>query len=277
MQHHSAADGARIAYLDEGSGQPLVLLHGLMAHSGFFMRQRSLAEEFRVVSIDLRGHGRSQVDGKAPCVQDLAYDVTAIVQELGLEGAVGIGWSLGAAVLWEVLRGGAAARFAGAVIVDMSPRVLNQGDWELGLSREACDARSAAIADDFPTFATNAGHAIFAQPVAEELQPLADWAGQQFAGNDPQVIGALWESLVEQDYRRALGQIAQPTLVIHGAHSQLYGPDTAEHLAAALPNARAVRFDRSGHAPHIEQPQDFNRIVGDFAASLRAPERQPTA
>jgi len=253
------------------------MLHGLMAHSGFFERQRDLSQSFRTISIDLRGHGRSQVDGRAPCIEDLAADVTAIVDQLELESAVGIGWSLGAAVLWEVLRGSAAGRFAGAVIVDMSPRVRNEGDWELGLSGDACQARSTAIAEDFRSFATSAGHAIFAQPVAEELQAYADWAGREFAANDPKVIGALWESLVEQDYRRALGQIAQPTLVIHGAHSQLYGLETAEHLAAALPNARAIRFDHSGHAPHIEQAQDFNRIVGDFAASLRVPSAQATA
>ena len=63
-------------------------------------------------------------------------------------------------------------------------------------------------------------------------------------------------------------QIQQPTLIVHGAQSQLYGDDTADHLVAALPHARAVRFERSGHAPHLEEPELFNATLKDFADRL---------
>ena len=62
-----------------------------------------------------------------------------------LHDAIGVGWSLGATVLWHVLAGPAADRFAGAIVVDMTARVLNDAEWDLGLSPEACEARSAAI------------------------------------------------------------------------------------------------------------------------------------
>jgi pimeloyl-ACP methyl ester carboxylesterase len=68
--------------------------------------------------------------------------------------------------------------------------------------------------------------------------------------------------------RALLERIAHPTLVVHGAQSRLYGEDTADHLVAALPDARAVRFDRSGHAPHLEQPELFNATLTDFADRL---------
>lgn len=267
MRQFQASDGEFFAYSDEGEGRPLVLLHGLMAHSGFFDRQRELADSFRVVAVDLRGHGRSPTAGR-PAIRRLAEDIAELTGALGLEGAVGIGWSLGAAVLWRVLDGPASNRFAGAVVVDMTPRVLNDSDWDLGLSRETCEARSQAIRDDFPAFAAAAGQAIFAEPGAE-----ADRAAQAFAANDPAAIGALWESLVEEDFRPLLPTIAQPTLVVHGVRSHLYGADTAGHLVAALPNARAVAFDRSGHAPHLEQPALFNATIRQFAATL-PPVRQ---
>jgi pimeloyl-ACP methyl ester carboxylesterase len=57
-------------------------------------------------------------------------------------------------------------------------------------------------------------------------------------------------------------------LIVHGAHSHLYGSDTADHLAAALPNATSVQFERSGHSPHIEEPELFNQTLRDFAATL---------
>ncbi|HEY0446884.1 MAG TPA: alpha/beta hydrolase [Allosphingosinicella sp.] len=264
MQHLTTADGARIAYDDIGSGRPLVLLHGLMAHHGFFHRQHPLAERFRLILVDLRGHGESRDGaGGGLAVETMAADIAALAEQLDLHDAIGIGWSLGAAILWHVLAGPASHRFAGAVVVDMTPRVRNGPDWELGLSPELCAARAAAIEQDFPSFAAAAARAIFAGPAAE-----ADWAAAEFARNDPAAIGALWESLVEQDFRDALGRIEQPTLIVHGAHSHLYDGGTAEHLARALPRARAIRFDRSGHAPHIEQPELFNQAIADFAASL---------
>jgi pimeloyl-ACP methyl ester carboxylesterase len=274
LRHFIASDGARIAYRDEGAGRPLVLLHGLMAHSGFFRAQQSLTGEFRLVSIDLRGHGASREAMCALTVEQLAGDVAGIAESLGLEGAIGIGWSLGASVLWQVLAGPAGRRFDGAVIIDMTARVMNEDGWELGLSPEACEARSAAIEEDFETFAVGAGQAIFAQPVADEHRDAADWASFEFARNDAATIGALWSSLMAQDFRATLGRIRQPTLIVHGARSQLYGATTAEHLVRALPDARAIAFAASGHAPQIEEPELFNATIRDFAARLSsAPSR----
>lgn len=239
-----------------------------MAHSGFFEAQQLLAEEFRLISIDLRGHGQSRSAGETPSIEILARDVAELVEMLDLHEAIGLGWSLGAQVLWQVLACPSSHRFAGAVVVDMTPRVLNDGDWQLGLSREVCEDRANAIAADFPTFAAAAGQAIFAQPVADEMRRAADWSGKEFARNDPATIGALWRSLAAHDFRGTLGRIRQPTLIVHGAQSHLYGSDTADYLAAALPNARAVQFNRSGHSPHIEEPELFNQCLRDFAASL---------
>lgn len=267
MDFFTTSDGTRIAYRDEGRGRPLVLLHGLMAHGGFFRAQAPLEDEFRLVAPDLRGHGASEA-GAAPTVERAAADVAELAAALDLKDAIGVGWSLGATVLWHVLAGPAGDRFAGAVVVDMTARVLNDEQWGLGLSPEACEARSAAIRDDFERFAIDAGQAIFAQPVDGGTRTLADWASFEFARNDPDAIAALWASLVRQDVRSLLHAIRHPTLVVHGGRSSLYGDDTADHLVAALPEARSIRFDSSGHAPHLEQPDLFNATIRDFADRL---------
>jgi pimeloyl-[acyl-carrier protein] methyl ester esterase len=280
LQYFTTSDGARIAFRDEGQGTPLVLLHGLMAHGDFFREQEALADRFRLIRVDLRGHGASAAASGPATVEQIAADVAELAEALELEGAIGVGWSMGATVLWHVLTGPAAGRFAGAVVIDMTARVLNDEEWGLGLSAESCEARSAAIRDDFERFAQDAGQGIFAQPVEngafdaacgvaqDKIHALADWASFEFARNDPDTIASLWASLVRQDVRALLERIAHPTLVIHGAQSRLYGEDTADHLVAALPDAKAVRFDRSGHAPHLEQPELFNDTVTQFADRL---------
>ena len=268
MERFAASDGAKIAYEVTGTGRPLLLLHGLMAHSGFFRPQHPLAKDFQLISVDLRGHGGSRSAGERPTVDQIASDVSTLTKHLDLHDAIGVGWSLGASVLWQVLVGSASSRFAGAVIVDMTPRVLNSGDWQLGLSPEICDARTASIRDDYANFAVGAGQAIFAQPVEDGKRELATWAGEQFAMNDSAAMSGIWESLLQKDYRDLLPRIEQPTLIVRGGKSQLYGPETAKHLTAALPNARAITLECSGHAPHLEQPELFNQIIKDFAASL---------
>lgn len=269
MNGFTASDGAHIAYRDSGRGTPIVLLHGLMAHSGFFQRQEALADHFRIVALDLRGHGGSRAaNGAAPTVERMAADVAELAEALGLEGAIGVGWSLGATVLWHVLAGPAATRFAGAVVVDMTARVRNDSEWDLGLTSEAVEARSAAIAGDYESFARSAGQAIFAQPLAAQHRRLADWASLEFAKSDADAMASVWASLIRQDVRGLLDGIRHPTLIVHGAQSPLYGEDTADHLVAALPRARAVRFEHSGHAPHLEEPDLFNATLKHFAASL---------
>ena len=277
MQHFTTNDGARIAWTEEGEGRPLLLLHGLMANRDFFREQAPLAGSFRLISVDLRGHGDSGTGSEAATIARLAEDVAGLADHLGLEDAIGLGWSLGATILWHVLAGPAGHRFAAAVVVDMTPRVLNDHDWSLGLSGDICAARAEAIAEDYAGFTAGAGAAIFAQPLDQRTRALADWAAGEFGRNDPAVTAALWESLVAEDARPLLARIGQPTLVVHGANSHLYGSDTADHLVEALPNAVAVQFERSGHSPHLEQPELFNRTLIEFAAKLpRVRETQTT-
>ncbi len=175
-----------------------------MANRGFFEQQSPLAADFRLVAVDLRGHGDSSRGVKSPTIELLADDVAALADHLDLKDAIGLGWSLGATILWRVLTGPAAHRFAAAVVVDMTPRVRNDGAWSLGLSPEVCAARAAAIADDHAGFAASAGAAIFAQPPAPAGRALADWASAEFARSDPATTAALWDSLVEEDARALL-------------------------------------------------------------------------
>jgi pimeloyl-[acyl-carrier protein] methyl ester esterase len=164
VEQFTTSTGTQIAYADTGMGRPILLLHGLLAHGGFFPAQQPLADAFRVISVDLRGHGRSAAGGD-PSFDRIAADVAELVAALELRDAIGIGWSLGAAVLWRVLAGAEGKRFAGSVIIDMTPRVLNDGDWQLGLSRELCEARGAAMLSDFQAFRRRRG--------AGDLRPAA--------------------------------------------------------------------------------------------------------
>lgn len=266
MKSFVADDGAVIAYRDEGVGRPLLMLHGLNADSRLFARQAAaLSGDFRVIRPDFRGHGDSPA-GDAPDMDRLVRDTAALVDRLDLDGVVGIGWSLGAMVLWRVLLGAQAARFAGAVVIDMTARVTPAPGWSLGLTDASL--RVAPDGEDAAARGRRIAHAILAgdrpdDGLAETIAPL-------LAQDDADAVAAIGASLFDEDLRDALPRIAVPTVVAHGGRSQYYADETATWVAARLPDARAVRFARSGHAPHVEEPDAFNEMVIGFVRDLES-------
>ena len=93
-------DGAKIYYEDHGEGQPILFVRGWLCSSRF--RQKNvldLASEFRVVTIDLRGHGNSSKILTGHTIRQYARDVREVIERLGLQESVLVGWSLGGPVV----------------------------------------------------------------------------------------------------------------------------------------------------------------------------------
>ena len=148
---HELPDGARLAYDDAGKGRPVVLIHGVCMSRRFFERNTEpLAERFRVVSVDLRGHGESPASEGGHTVAQYAQDVKHLLDTLGLEDAVLVGWSMGSFVIWDLVRQFGAGGIAGHVNVSQGPTDLNRDGWELGIfPLEELFSTLAAAQDDF--------------------------------------------------------------------------------------------------------------------------------
>jgi hypothetical protein len=214
LQFFTASDGARIAYRDEGLGVPLVLLHGLMAHGGFFREQDALADHFRLIRIDLRGHGASAKDGDRSNVEQIAADVAELAEALDL-----------------VTRSASAGRWRDRPLAcrrlvpppTASParwvshdRALNR-DWDLGLSAGACAAKRRD--PQISRLRSPLGRDP-AQPDRERRPRVARLGGaSRFAlATIRATIAGAWTSLVRQT-RTWLRGDPPPDLVVHGAKS----------------------------------------------------------
>lgn len=267
------SDGGTIAYSDVGQGRPLVLLHGWAVHSGFFApQQNGLSGDFRIIAPDLRGHGRSTPLKEGDGLQTLGADLAELVDRLDLADAVLVGWSMGAMVAWDFLLRYGGARIAGLVVIDMSPKIVCDEGWTLGLmeghSREDARRAAAAMRHNWRTFCAKFVARIFAPDTSEERRPLLDWAAREARHSDAESMALLWLSLAEQDFRFQLGAISTPTLILFGQRSRLYAPQTAAWLEKAMPDAHRVAMAHSGHAPHLEEPERVNRLIGDFCKGL---------
>lgn len=259
-------DGAEMAYDDRGDGRPVVLIHGVSMSRRFFDRNTGpLSERFRVIDVDLRGHGDSPLSEGGHTVAQYARDIHHMIAELGLEGAVLVGWSMGSMVVWDLIRQFGTEGLGGHVVVSQGPSDLKRDDWELGaFSLEELHGLLDAAQTDY-------------RGVMEEFVPSMFMDGQAAADlemlvGETQRIGPnagtcilLNQSL--QDYRDVVGSHTLPTLLAWGRDEKLIQLASGEWLAAHQP-ARLVVFDHSGHCPMWEEPDRFHQAVAEFVSTL---------
>jgi len=268
------SDGATIEAAISGAGRPVVFVHGWAMHGGSFAAQaRGLSGASKVIAYDLRGHGNSACKGSAPTVEELAGDLRALFDQLDLHDAVCVGWSMGAMVAWAAMADAAfAARVSGLAIIDMSPRISNDSTWRLGLSdgrRPLATIKAAeAMREDWPAMVRRFVPRIFAAENEQRLAPLIARMIEEASRLDADVMASLWESMAVQDFRAVIRHISVPMLVMHGEKSRLYPAATSEHIARQAQNAELSRFRTCGHAPHLEEPDEFNRRLGRFIKAL---------
>lgn len=266
-------DGGHLYYEDVGSGRPIVLLHGWgMRHDLFREQLGGLSARFRLIAPDLRGHGDSSHLDDGQNLQTLVDDMAELIDSLDLSRMILVGWSMGAMIAWALMLRKEAARVSGLVSIDMVPRLLNDGDWQFGLrnGRDASvfSASAARMRTDWPGFTRIFVPRIFARGQAPKRKALVDWIESMTERNHPESMARLWLSMAAHDFRKDLAKINAPALVVHGALSQLYSEEASEWVAGNIPQAKRVDFAHSGHAPHLEEPDAFNRQIEKFADDL---------
>lgn len=266
-----ASDGVRIAYRDEGAGRPLLFIPGLTADAATFDAQAAFAPTCRVLRIDVRGHGESEPDRSATLAR-AGQDIAELIARLDLDGIVGIGWSLGAMLLWSLLANESAARFAGGISIDMAPKVANDDDWALGLRDP--ERRTSPPGEDWPDRSRRMAQLIVADPANEAV---VDAIEASMLRSDPDTVAALNASMMREDSRPLLPRIAAPMIVSHGALSPYYAAATSAWIAHQLGDARVVTFRRSGHAPHMEEPEAFNAMLAGLLDRLSSTNTNPAA
>lgn len=268
MAQLTLEDGGRLWYEDIGRGPVLVGVHGWAMSGTLFAPQHRLAGDFRVITPDLRGHGRSSPLPAGGGVATLAADLATLCERLSLERVCLIGWSMGAMVVWRLLAGRAAGRIAAVVVEDMSPRILNDHAWSLGLLGGHDAVSTARLIElmqaDWPAYTNLFVPRIFAAGCESTQPPLIEMARMAALRADPASMARLWADMARQDLRDIVRRIAVPALIAHGSASQLYPPAVSDWLARHMADAERVCFARSGHAPHLEEPDRFNRLVADF-------------
>lgn len=260
--------GATVSFSDAGSGRPIVLLHGVAMSSVFFERNvADLSRDHRVIALDFRGHGASPYVEGGHTVAQYARDVRAVIDTLGLDRPVLVGWSMGSLVAWDYLRQfGDDHRLAGVIIVSQGPSDLIQADWPYGIADDSdLHAFLSAMQDDSRAFLAEFLPTMFhTAPDQGTLDRLLDDIGR--AG--PNTGTLILADQTMQDYRVDMPSFTVPHLLVWGTDEQVGKLAAADWLAGSLPNAELHIFDTSGHCPMWEESEKFNALARSWVATL---------
>lgn len=220
---------------------------------------------------DLPGHGKSPRAGRLLTIALLADELAQELDSRNLRDVILVGWSMGAHVAFDYLARHGTQRVAGLVVEDMTPRLINDDDWALGL-RGNFDAPQnelvlSAITSDWASHSA----AFLPRLFASNGQPdrmLTQWLHKEISNCDPVAMAQLWRSMSAGDYRQLLAGLDCPTLVLYGSESQLYGAEVSAWMARTLPRGHRIAIPKAGHMPHLEQPDAFNAAVRQFSLEL---------
>ena len=235
-------NGVQLFYRDSGAGEPLLLLHGFTGSGGDW--QHVFAEPlpgYRIIAPDLRGHGRSTNPAGTFRFADLARDVVALLDRLGIDRVKAIGMSAGANTLLHMATQ-QPRRVAAMIHVSGTPRFPDQ-------------AR------------------LIMRTMTEESRTTADWTemrGRHHLGDDQ--IRALWRHAREFADDRddmsftaaSLSAITARTLIVHGDRDPLYPVELAVELLRSIPDASLWVVPNGGHGPI------FGEQAGPFVTTAAA-------
>lgn len=255
----AAPDGVRIVYDDRGRGAAtLVFVHCWSCDRTFWREQAGVfADRYRVVTLDLAGHGESGKDRKNWTIPGLAGDVRAVVEKLGLKKVILVGHSMGGPVSLEaarLLRG----RVAGVIAVD----TLHNAEQAMP-PKAQLDDMAAKLQADYPKMIEGF--------MGGMLPPNADPAVRSFvlakaqAAYQPAVI-ALMRDFVNVDLKKMFAGAGVPIRAINAKPP--IAPPTALESNRKYADFDAVLMDGVGHFLQLEKPKEFNALLSRFAAEL---------
>lgn len=268
-------DGSEIFYKDWGSGQPLVFHHGwpLSADDWDAQMMFFLAQGFRVIAHDRRGHGRSSQTHNGNEMDTYAADVAALAAHLDLKNAIHIGHSTGGGeVARYVAQYGGGGRVAKAVLIGAVPPVMvksakNPG----GLPLEVFDGFRAALVANRAQFYIDVPSGPFYgfnRPGAKVLQGVIDnWWRQGMQGGIKAHYDCI-KAFSETDFTDDLKKIDVPTLVMHGDDDQIVPITDAALLSIKLLKKGTLKvYPGLGHGMCTINPDTINKDLLEFIKS----------
>lgn len=254
------------------AGHAILMIHGWSQSHLCWQRQfdSPLAEDFRLVALDNRGHGMSAAPLSLEAYADSALwaqDIAAIISELRLVRPLLVGWSYGGLIISDYVRvcgqdDIAGINFAGAATV------LNESAFGTLIGPGFLENFEGATAPDLPTNIEAMKRFLH---VCFEL-PLDASDFETALAYNMVVPAQVRLNLGSRDLDNTdiLQTLAVPVLVTHGRQDCVVLPAAGEHILQHCSTAQASWYEAAGHAPFLEDAARFNRELSEFVGNCHA-------
>jgi pimeloyl-ACP methyl ester carboxylesterase len=264
------ANGLRLHYVEWGAptAQPIILLHHINTHARTWDDfARRMSADYRVVALDMRGHGDSQwAPAGKYTTEDFASDVTALAQHLELRNIIVLGGSTGgrAALVFAAKN---PDRVAALIMEDVG--AVRPGSIASGFAERR--ARGDPQFDTVEEWARNLRGQNQRTPY-ETFLHLARHGTRRFENGklglkrDPAVLA----DLVALELWNYVEALRAPLLLILGSESTIVGQDQQDRFRAIKPDTRIVTIQDAGHIVVHDKPAEFERVVREFVREVKA-------
>ncbi len=249
-----------VGYTDQGSGSPLVFIHAFPVSKAMWQLQvDDLANAYRVVTIDLRGHGESEAVLWNDSLDDYAADVIGLLDYLRISQATFIGLSMGGYTLFSIYRN-YADRVKAMVLADTRA----QSDSEEGKAGRRSMAQTA-FNDGASAIADMMLPKLLAPSTMEHRTEIVEQVRQMILHTPTAgIIVDLMAMAARPDSTDLLRTITCPTLVIVGEDDQATPVTESQYIAKKIPGSTFVTIPHAGHLSNFEQPDAFNQAIRSF-------------
>lgn len=263
-ESHAEVAGRRVRYLEAGAGWPLILLHAFPLNADMWRPQLDrVPDGWRFVAPDLRGFGPLAFAPTAPpTLEQMAGDVTALMDELAIDRAAVGGLSMGGYLSMALVRV-APERVTALVLANTraqpdTPEGRQGRDTMIGLVRRS---GPSAIADQMiPKLLGETS-----QRARPHLPPMLR---RMIEINSPEGIAGALQAMKERpDSSPALSRFGAPALVIAGEEDTLIPVGDSEAMHGLMSRSHLVLLPTAGHVSNLEVPDDFSEALGNFLQS----------
>lgn len=244
-------------------GAPTVVLVGSLGsdRSMWDAQAADLSREFRVVAVDLPGHGDSEVPPGPYSIAGLAADVIATLDSLDIRSAHVVGLSIGGAVAqWIGLHH--SERVDSLTFMCTAPRFGQPEAW-----RE----RAATVRADGVEAVADAVAARWVTPAGAEADPdLFARLRRMIVATPVEGYAGCCDALADFDVTAELPRIDRPTLVIAGDEDPSTAPDVVRAIAESVPGARFELLSPAAHVPAVELPEQVTELLREHVRRVAA-------
>ena len=257
-------------YEDQGSGQPVVLIHGYPLDGSSWEKQTEALVEagYRVITYDRRGFGRSSKPSVGFDYDTFAADLNTVMETLDLHEAVLVGFSMGSGEVARYLGSYGSQRVAkAAFLASFGPFLLQTDDNPDGVPQSVFDPLLAAVKEDRYAFFTQFFTGFFNTDdfLGNRLSQEALDHSQQLAYAASAHASVWAQPTWLTDFRDDIAKIDVPTYILHGTADNILPIDaTGRRLTEALPSARYVEVEGAPHGLLWTHASEVNDPLIDF-------------